>query len=107
MEGGISPILLLGSQGFMDTKLNAQIIEDFGDVYEGVARLMKAPDGGYYGIPFHAWVQGIWYKQNLFEERDLGEPTSWYNILTAAKALNNPEKGFYGIVLPKKSGCIY
>lgn len=87
----------------MDTKLNAQIIEDFGDVYEGVARLMKAPDGGYYGIPFHAWVQGIWYKQNLFKERDLGAPTSWYNILTAAKALNNPEKGFYGVVLPKKA----
>jgi len=74
-----------------------------GDVYEGVSRLMKAPDGGYYGVPFHAWVQGIWYKANLFEERDLGAPTSWYNILTAAKALNDPANGFYGLILPKKA----
>jgi len=103
VEGGISPILLLGSQGFMDTELNAKIIEDFGDVYEGVSRLMQAPDGGYYGVPFHAWVQGIWYNANLFEERDLGAPTSWYNILTAAKALNDPANGFYGIILPKKA----
>lgn len=103
VEGGISPILLLGSQGFMDTKLNAKIIEDFGDVYTGVSRLMQAPDGGYYGVPLSAWVQGIWYKTNLFEEKNLGAPISWYNILTAAKTLHDPQNGFYGLILPKKA----
>ncbi|PNR92463.1 ABC transporter substrate-binding protein [Petrotoga sp. 9PWA.NaAc.5.4] len=103
IEGGISPILLLGSQGFMDTKLNAKIIEDFGDVYTGVSRLMQAPDGGYYGVPLSAWVQGIWYKTNLFEEKNLGAPISWYNILTAAKTLHDPQNRFYGLVLPKRA----
>ncbi|HPE69705.1 MAG TPA: extracellular solute-binding protein [Thermotogota bacterium] len=102
MEAGIEPMLLLGGEGLMHTALNAKIINDFGDVYEGAKRLLKAPDG-YYGIPFHAWVQGIWYNKAWFEDANLGAPLSWYNILEAAKTLHDPDNGVYGLVLPKQA----
>jgi multiple sugar transport system substrate-binding protein len=101
IEGGISPMLLLGSQGFMDVELNTKIIEDFGDVYNGAARLLSNGEGNHYAVPFSAWVQGIWYRKDWIEPRSLGEPTSWYNLLTAVRALNNPAEGVYGLVLPK------
>ncbi|MGM0640679.1 MAG: ABC transporter substrate-binding protein [Thermotogota bacterium] len=100
-EGGISPMLLLGSQGFMDVELNTKIIEDLGDIYSGAERLLSDGKGNHFAIPFSAWVQGIWYRKDWTEPRSLGEPTSWYNLLTAAKALNNPAEGVYGLVLPK------
>src|SRR6056297_2794913 len=100
-EGGISPMLLLGSQGFMDVELNTKIIEDLGDVYAGAERLLSNGKGNHFAIPFSAWVQGIWYRKDWIEPRSLGEPTSWYNLLTAVKALNNPAEGVYGLVLPK------
>ncbi len=103
MEDGIEPLVLLGTEGLMDTKLNAKIINDFGDIYTGVKKLLYAGNGGYYGIPFHAWVQGIWYHKNWFDKDDLATPTSWYNILEAAKKLNDPSKEIYGIVLPKQA----
>ncbi len=103
MEAGIEPFLLLGSEGLMDTQLNAEVINYFGDIYAGVKRLLSAGNGKYYGIPFHAWVQGIWYHKNWFDSKNLGAPTTWYNILEAAKELNDPAKGVYGLVLPKKA----
>ncbi len=103
MEAGIEPLVLLGTEGLMDTKLNAKVINDFGDIYTGVKRLLYAGNGKYYGIPFHAWVQGIWYHKNWFSKKGLAAPISWYNILEAAKELNDPAKGIYGIVLPKKA----
>ncbi|KAF2956614.1 extracellular solute-binding protein [Marinitoga sp. 38H-ov] len=103
LEGGIEPILLLGSENFLDEDLATKIIMDFGDVYNGAARMLNNGEGKYYGIPFHAWVQGIWYRKDMFASQDLGDPISWYNIALAAKVLTNPDKGVYGIILPKKA----
>jgi multiple sugar transport system substrate-binding protein len=103
LEGGIEPTMLLGSEGLMDEKLATKIINDFGDVYQGVSRLMSDGKGGYFAVPFHAWVQGIWYRKDWFASQYLGDPISWHNILLAAKVLNDPKKGVYGLVLPKKA----
>lgn len=103
MEGGIEPLLLLGSEGLMDTSANAQVIDHFGDIYTGVKRLLADGKGGYYGIPFNAWVQGIWYHKDWLDKNDLGEPVSWYNILEAAKKMNDPANKVYGLVLPKQA----
>ncbi|MBM7558882.1 ABC transporter substrate-binding protein [Marinitoga litoralis] len=103
LEGGIEPMLLLGSENFLDEDLATKIIMDFGDVYDGAARMLSNGEGKYYGIPFHAWVQGIWYRKDMFASQDLGDPITWYNIALAAKVLNDPAKGVYGIILPKKA----
>ena len=103
LEGGIEPTMLLGSEGLMDEALATKIIKDFGDVYQGASRLLSNGHGGYFAVPFHAWVQGIWFRKDWFASQDLGDPISWHNILLAAKVLNNPKKGVYGLVLPKKA----
>ncbi|BBE30302.1 ABC transporter substrate-binding protein [Tepiditoga spiralis] len=102
LEGGIEPLLLLASSGYMNEDLTSKIIKDFGDVYPGASRLLSNGKSNF-GIPFHAWVQGIWYRKDWFDGKDLGYPLSWHNILTAAKSLNNPAKGVYGLILPKKA----
>lgn len=102
IEGGIEPMLLLGSEGILSASAAAEIIEEFGDIYKGASRLLSDGMGGYYAVPFHAWVQGIWYHKDSFEAKNLEDPLTWYNILTAAKELHDPENGVYGIILPKK-----
>lgn len=102
IEGGIEPMLLLGSEGILSTEAAAEIIEEFGDVYMGASRLLSDGMGGYYAVPFHAWVQGIWFHKDSFEEKKLEDPLTWYNIITAAKELHDPDNGMYGIILPKK-----
>jgi multiple sugar transport system substrate-binding protein len=103
LEGGIEPVMLLGSEGLMDKNLATKIINDFGDIYQGASRLLSDGHGKYFAVPFHAWVQGIWYRKDWFAKQDLGDPISWHNILLAAKVLNNPKKGVYGLILPKKA----
>ncbi len=103
LEGGIEPMLLLGSEGLMDKTLATKIIKDFGDIYEGASRLLSDGHGEYFAVPFHAWVQGIWFRKDWFAKQDLGDPISWHNILLAARVLNDPKKGVYGLVLPKKA----
>jgi multiple sugar transport system substrate-binding protein len=50
-------------------------------------------------VPFHGWVQGIWYREDLFEEKGLEPPTTWESILAAAKEFHDPENQNYGIVI--------
>lgn len=103
IEGGIEPMLLLGSEGLLNEDLAAEIINEFGDIYTGASRLLSNGKGGYFAIPFHAWVQGIWYRKDMFAEKNLTPPISWYDILTAAREIHDPENGVYGIILPKKA----
>lgn len=105
LEAGIEPLLLLASENFMDKDLNTKIVDSFGDIYPGAKKLLSDADGSSFAVPFHAWVQGLWYRKDWFEPRDLGNPYSWHNILTAAKALNDPAKGVYGIIIPKKANA--
>ncbi len=94
--------LMLGNEGLLDVKLNTEIVNSFGDIYDGAKKILATSAGDeFYAVPFHAWVQGIWYRKDWFKKAGLPAPTSWYNIIQAAKYFNKPEKGIYGIVLGK------
>jgi multiple sugar transport system substrate-binding protein len=102
IEGGIDHRLLLWREGVVDTQAHREIIDEIGteDFYAGAVDLLKDPDGkGYLGVPVYGWVQGIWYNQKRFEEKGLKPPTTWENILAAAKAFHDPRKKQYGIVI--------
>ncbi|OAA30621.1 ABC transporter substrate-binding protein [Kosmotoga arenicorallina S304] len=102
IEGGIEPMLLLGSEGLLEEKLATDIINEFGDIYTGASRLLSNGKGGFFAVPFHAWVQGIWYRKDMLEAKGLEAPLTWDSILKAAKELHDPDNGVYGIILPKK-----
>ncbi|MBO8160709.1 MAG: extracellular solute-binding protein [Thermosipho sp. (in: Bacteria)] len=105
IEAGAETILSLGSDGLLDTILPTRFINNSGwTFYEGAARFVMSPDGNnYYAVPYHGWVQGIWYRKDWFEEAGLEPPVTWEAILNAARYFNNPDKGIYGIVLAKNA----
>lgn len=101
IEVGAENILNLGAEGMLDSEAVKDVVNRIGeeDIYNGALKMLSNPDGGYFGVPFHGWVQGIWYREDLFEERGLEPPTNWENIMAAAKEFYNPEEQQYGIVI--------
>lgn len=101
IEVGTENILNLGAEGMIDTEAVNTVIEEIGrdDLYDGAVEMLASPEKGHFGIPMHGWVQGIWYREDLFEEKGLEPPTTWENILKAAKEFNNPDNQEYGIVI--------
>jgi len=102
IEAGIDQMLFLGTEEVSDTAAHEEIIKAIGEdnFYEGALKTVKNPKGGgYYGVPISGWVQGIWYNDKLFKEKGLQPPTTWENILAAAKAFHDPQNQKYGIVV--------
>lgn len=102
IQTGINQTLFLASQNVLDTKSHEEIVNKIGkdDFFSGALNTMKVPDKeGYYGVPLMGWVQGVWYRKDLFKEKGLEPPTTWENILAAAKAFNDPDNKKYGIVV--------
>jgi len=94
------------SQGLLNTDAASTVIKDIGkkEFYDGVLRMHETASGdSYYAVPFHGWIQGIWYRADWFEEAGLNPPQTWDDILKAAKYFNDPGKNQYGILLGTKS----
>ncbi len=94
-----------GEEGIIDRENTTQIIKDFGadKFYKGALNVLSTTeDGVYNAVPFYGWVQGIWYRADLFERENLNPPETWDDILVAAKHFNNPKEGFYGMLIPSK-----
>jgi multiple sugar transport system substrate-binding protein len=65
--------------------------------------MMEVPGGGnYYALPYHGWVQGIWYRADWFKNAGLDPPDTWENILKAAKTFYKPQQNQYGILVGTK-----
>jgi len=57
-------------------------------------------NGEVWAVPLYGMVQSLWYNVDMFKKANVKPPTTWAELLAAAKALHNPEKGVYGIGLP-------
>ena len=95
----IQTIQRLGADGSLSAESASQVIENVGsdDFREGPLKFMSDGEGGYYGIPADAWVQGIWYRKSAFEEEGLEPPVTWDAILEAAETFHDPDNDMYGI----------
>jgi multiple sugar transport system substrate-binding protein len=94
-----------GVEGLMDIKATTSLVKEFGKskFYTGTLKLNESSTkGNYYAIPYHGWVQGIWYRADWFKEAGLDPPTTWENIEKAAKYFYKPEKNQYGILIGTK-----
>jgi len=90
------------AEGILNPKPATEVIEELGEDSwgGGVLTLLRSPTGeGYAAVPTDGWVQGVWYRADLFDAAGLEPPTTWDNILKACETLSKPEEGFYGIVL--------
>lgn len=57
-------------------------------------------DGVQIGIPFNIDPRGIIYRKDMFEKKGIKIPTTYDELLQAAKALTDPATGTYGMVFP-------
>lgn len=109
VAGSLSMMQMLDSEEVINTEANKEVIEERGrdDFYEQILSLLNAQDGsGMIGVPITAWVNGIWYRKDLFEEKGLNPPETWEDILTAAKTFYDPDNKMYGIMFGTEEGAI-
>jgi multiple sugar transport system substrate-binding protein len=106
IEGSSELMLAFGEEGILDINGATALVHEIGKgrFYDGPLKMVETPESGrYYGLPFHGWVQGIWYRADWFGETGLHPPNTWENILAAAKAFYKPEKNQYGILIGTKA----
>lgn len=98
-------VVALGEMDALDPEATSRALNLIGRsrFYRGPLSLLERPQRGqYYGLPFHGWIQGIWYRSDWFERENLEPPATWEAILKAAEVFTQPEKGIYGILVGTK-----
>ena len=97
-------IMAFGEEGIVDTSAHGDLLDVIGKdrFHTGALSALASPDGDYYGLPYHGWIQGIWYRKDWFEEKGLAAPNTWENIKTAAEALTDKANNQYGILVGTK-----
>ncbi|MGJ8645811.1 MAG: ABC transporter substrate-binding protein [Marinomonas colpomeniae] len=97
-------IMSLGEEGIIDTKAHQDVVSSIGKsrFHKGALTTLTSPSDEYYGLPYHGWIQGIWYRKDWFDEKGLAAPNTWENIETAAKALTDKANNQYGILVGTK-----
>lgn len=105
VEGAATTMVSFGADGLIDVEANEDVINSIGrdKFFEGALKMNESESGMAYGIPFHGWLQGLWYRTDWFEEAGLEPPTTWENIEKAAKYFNDPSKNTYGILVGTKA----
>ncbi|MFW5643863.1 MAG: ABC transporter substrate-binding protein, partial [Alkalispirochaeta sp.] len=100
-EFGAETAVALGAEGVIDVAGNTELIKDLGTerFYQGALRMVGDGEGSYYAIPFHGWIQGIWYRADWFEEAGLDVPRTWDEILEAAEYFTDRQNNQYGILV--------
>lgn len=118
ISGGDMPALVASSASLMqmldeeemiNTAANKEVVEEFGrdKFYDQILQMLNSTDGeGMIGVPITAWVSGIWYRKDLFEEKGLKAPETWEDILAAAQAFHNPADKMYGIMFGTEESAV-
>ena len=86
--------------GLLNKPAIQKTIEEIGtDRYGNILGQYKLPDGSYFAVPYYGWVQGIWYRKDLFAQAGLKEPRTWADIEKAASYFYKPAENQYGILI--------
>jgi len=102
IEGSSELMLAFGEEGILDITSSTQMVEKIGKArfFQGALKMVETQSPGkYYGLPYHGWVQGIWYRADWFKDAGLDPPSTWDSILKAAKAFYKPQENQYGILV--------
>ncbi|MGB1026654.1 MAG: ABC transporter substrate-binding protein, partial [Rhodospirillaceae bacterium] len=61
------------------------------------------PQKELFGLPYHGWVQAIWYRKSWFQALKLEPPTTIGALVRAAETIKKAQHGIYGIVMGKEA----
>ena len=99
-------LLSIDQEDLVDTQATQEVFNAIGkdDFFAGARNISKSvKNGGYFMIPHHFMVQGIWYRKDWFDEAGLSAPNTKDALLKAAKYFYQPNKNQYGLLLGTKS----
>jgi len=106
IEAGSELMIAFGEEGILDPGLTSRLVKKIGEkrFFKGALKMLFNPEEGkYFGLPYHGWVQGIWYRKDWFEREGLDPPDTWDNILKAARILHKPGNNRYGLLVGTKT----
>lgn len=101
-EGPAETAVSFGSQDMLDIASATSVIKAIGvdRFYDGPLKVLETSGKGqYYALPYHGWIQGIWYRSDWFDREGLKAPDTWDAVLAAAKRFYKPELNQYGILV--------
>jgi multiple sugar transport system substrate-binding protein len=84
-------------------KLGGGVDEDFVKPARDVSRY-PVGTGPYYAVPFVGNVELFAYRKDLLEKYGFGQPSSWNEVVAAAKAVSENESGVSGVVFRGTKG---
>jgi multiple sugar transport system substrate-binding protein len=105
-EGGSENAIAFGAEGLLDVDANTEFINSIGKnrFYQGTLKILETPTRGkYYAVPYHGWIQGIWYRKDWFADAGFDAPDDWDAIEKAARHFYQPDKNQYGILVGTKA----
>ncbi|MEX0695128.1 MAG: ABC transporter substrate-binding protein [Rhodospirillales bacterium] len=91
----------LASRDKLDARAIVRVLSDIGEsrFFQAPLRGFLTDDAkGHFAVPFHGWVQALWYRADWFRAAGLEHPDNFAAILKAAEYFNDPEQDRYGIV---------
>lgn len=102
--GGIplGQIQTMGSNDLVDTDAVAEVIDSL-DESTFSERALDLVQGGdeTLAVPSESWAQLLFYRQDLFDQAGLAAPSTYDDILNAAKVLDSDDvAGFVGATAP-------
>ena len=106
IEASSELILAFGQEGLLNIDDTTKLVMQIGKnrFFQGALKMVETPQSSsFYGLPYHGWVQGIWYRGDWFQMAGLEPPTTWESILKAAKAFYRPKNNQYGILIGTKA----
>ncbi len=104
-EGPAETAVSFGAENILDINAATKIINGIGPdkYYAGTLKLLETSNKGtYYALPYHGWIQGIWYRSDWFKKAGLKPPSTWEDTLKAAKYFYKPDENQYGILVGTK-----
>ncbi len=110
-DDGASPHLIMADSKLLyrlsyindlDLSLTAELIEEVSnDMYAGALKAFQKKEI-FLGIPYSAWLQVLWYREDWFQRNNLNPPDDPNSILKAAETFYNKEASQYGIILGER-----
>ena len=105
---GNTPDLISTGQPSITDEYNKGIVVAMDDVWKALGpqnfppstrQEGRAPDGHMIGIPILQVPHLLYYRTDYFAAKGLRPPTTWDELVSAAKALTDPAQKRYGVIL--------
>ena len=107
LRGGIERVIEFSSEELLNQEMASDVIDNIGEGKFSSGTLNKVFDeskDNYAAIPYEGWIQGIFYREDIFEKHNLSSPGSWSDLNAAVDKLPGTEDVKYALTLGTDPG---